>query len=129
MRACVRACCSIAAPHLDPLVIKAIKFLTAAVAKAQHAAVFGDPATLRAIAEKVVVPNLVLRDAGACARARACGRACGRVGVGRWQPPRACRAVRLHPQRADGGALVAAHANAPACLAHSPPAPRIAARR
>ena len=40
--------CSIAAPHLDPLVIKAIKFLTSAVAKAQHAAVFGDPATLRA---------------------------------------------------------------------------------
>lgn len=47
--------------------IKAVKFLTSAVSKAQHAGIFRDPATLRAIAEKVVVPNLLLREAGACA--------------------------------------------------------------
>lgn len=51
---------------MDPLVIKAVKFLTSAVSKPQHAGIFREPSTLRAIAEKVVVPNIVLRDSGAC---------------------------------------------------------------
>lgn len=50
---------------MDPLVIKAVKFLTSAVSKPAHAGIFQDPNTLRAIAEKVILPNIVLRDTGA----------------------------------------------------------------
>lgn len=61
---------SIAAPHLDPLVTKAMKFLVSAVSQPARARLFADPATLRAILEKVVVPNILLRDTGERRRGR-----------------------------------------------------------
>ena len=56
--------------------IKAVRFLSAAVGKAQHAGVFKEESTLRALVEKIVVPNIVVRDTGMCVCVYLCVRAC-----------------------------------------------------
>lgn len=50
------------APKYDRLVTTAIKFLVNVVGKKMHEATFKDPGTLHTIIEKIVLPNLVLRE-------------------------------------------------------------------
>ena len=57
---------------MDPLVTQALRFLGSAVAAAHHAATFSAPGTLAAIIERIVVPNVALRDAGASTEAARC---------------------------------------------------------
>ena len=49
------------APHLDPLVTKAVKFLTSAVSAPARAALFKEAATLGALLEGVILPCIRLR--------------------------------------------------------------------
>mmetsp|Transcript_22084 Transcript_22084/g.77407 ORF Transcript_22084/g.77407 Transcript_22084/m.77407 type:complete len:992 (-) Transcript_22084:120-3095(-) len=50
------------APKYDRLVTTAIKFLSSVVGKKMHEDVFKDPGTLHTIMDKIVVPNLILRE-------------------------------------------------------------------
>ncbi|KAI9013270.1 Cse1-domain-containing protein [Gaertneriomyces semiglobifer] len=49
-------------PKYDLLVSKAIGFLTSVVKPARHRALFENPETLRSICEKIVLPNMGLRE-------------------------------------------------------------------
>ena len=49
-------------PKFDILVSKALQFLTKVIRIQQHSKVFGDESNLRQVIEKVILPNLSLRD-------------------------------------------------------------------
>ena len=50
-------------PKHDTLVVTSIKFLSSLVAKQMHRDIFKDQATLRQIVTRIVIPNLMIREA------------------------------------------------------------------
>jgi exportin-2 (importin alpha re-exporter) len=54
----------IMAESMDPLVIRAVKFLTASVSNAVHVSFFKSPGILPALIERVIVTNIRLRTSG-----------------------------------------------------------------
>lgn len=52
----------ISSPALDPLVTQACKFLSSAIGKGVNMPMFNKPEVLQSIVERIVVPNILLRD-------------------------------------------------------------------